>query len=284
MSHAQAEETLFKGAPAIFLRAPDGATATVLLHGAHVVSWVPARGVEQLYLSEMSAIGQPGKAVRGGVPVIFPQFSDRGTLPKHGFARTQCWEKTAARVGEDYAMASLSLRDNEATRALWPHAFEVELSVSVTSHRLDLELEVSNRGEAPFSFTTALHTYLRVKEVEEARLEGLNGYRYTDCTQGGAQKTDTGVFLAIEGETDRVYHNVERPLLLSEQHRSLGIRGENMRDAVVWNPWETGIKAIPDMPASDFRRMLCVEAGVIDQPLSLPPGADWWGRQTLVAL
>jgi glucose-6-phosphate 1-epimerase len=43
--------TEFRGQPALHLRAPDGAQATVLLHGGHLVSWVPAGGEEQLYLS-----------------------------------------------------------------------------------------------------------------------------------------------------------------------------------------------------------------------------------------
>ena len=63
---------LFDGQPAVHLRSPAGAQATVLLHGAHVVSWIPALGEEQLYLSPTSALGGTA-AVRGGVPVIFPQ-------------------------------------------------------------------------------------------------------------------------------------------------------------------------------------------------------------------
>ena len=38
------------GQPAMRLRAPDGAEATVLLHGGHIVSWIPAGDVERLYL------------------------------------------------------------------------------------------------------------------------------------------------------------------------------------------------------------------------------------------
>lgn len=222
--------------------------------------------------------------MRGGVPVIFPQFSNRGPLPKHGFARTATWEKVACRAGEDYAMASLCLRDSEATRAIWPHAFSLELSVSITGHRLDLELEVNNLGDTPFSFTTALHTYIRVKEVEEAHLEGLNGHTYTDFMANQKQLVDTGVFLAIEQETDRVYRDVNRPLLLREARGAVGIHAENMNDVIVWNPWETGIKNFTDMPPTDFRRMLCVEAGAVDTPVSLEPQASWWGRQTLVAM
>ena len=54
--------TTFRGQPALRLRAPDGAEATVLVHGAHVVSWVPAGGEEQLYLSPTAQYGQIGRA------------------------------------------------------------------------------------------------------------------------------------------------------------------------------------------------------------------------------
>ena len=77
---ASAKKTEFNGHPAVALQSSDGARATILLHGAHLVSWVPAGGQEQIYLSPTSAYGE-GQAVRGGVPVIFPQFSTRGTLP-----------------------------------------------------------------------------------------------------------------------------------------------------------------------------------------------------------
>ena len=39
---ARALLTEFNGHPAVALRAPDGARATVLLHGGHLVSWIPA--------------------------------------------------------------------------------------------------------------------------------------------------------------------------------------------------------------------------------------------------
>ena len=83
----------FLGQPAVTLATAGGDRATVLLHGAQVVSWIPAGGSERLYLSERSRYGD-GKGVRGGVPVVFPQFNRRGpdfSLPKHGFVRTRAW-------------------------------------------------------------------------------------------------------------------------------------------------------------------------------------------------
>ncbi len=282
MSKAFANEIEFHGLPAIHLRAPDGAEAIILQHGAHLVSWKPAGGEERLYLSE-AAIYEDGKPVRGGVPICFPQFGKTGPLPQHGFARDRSWRVHAARAGEDFAMAVLRLNDDEATRAMWPHAFQLEFSVSITANRLDMELEVENTGDTAFSFAAALHTYMRVKEVEEVQLQGLRGQRYRDLLTG-EEREDSGTFVAIERETTRLYFETENPLLLREDRRSLGINAENMPDTVVWNPWEATCATIPDMPPAGFRRMLCVEAGAIEKPVTLQPADCWWGRQSLAAL
>ncbi|MFM2053126.1 MAG: hypothetical protein RL456_1163, partial [Pseudomonadota bacterium] len=119
----------FDGQPAVRLRAPSGAQTTILLHGAHVVSWIPAGQEEQLYLSPTTKYGD-GAAVRGGVPVIFPQFNQQGPLPKHGFVRNRAWQLETAEVRGEHAFAVLTLRDDAATRAIWPHAFTLELTVS----------------------------------------------------------------------------------------------------------------------------------------------------------
>lgn len=274
----------FNGQPAVRLRAPDGAQATVLLHGAQVVSWTPAGGDERLYLSPTANYAD-GQAVRGGVPVIFPQFERRGPLPRHGFARTRRWSLERADTGRDDAIAVLRLCDDDASRTIWPHAFCVELTVAVGGNRLDIELEVEHRGAPdaePFSFTAALHTYLRVREVEEARLEGLRGLHYHDSTHG-VESTQEGHALTVEAEVDRIYFDATRPLRLQEPHRALRIEAQQLPDVVVWNPWQDKARALPDLPPLDFRRMLCVEAAAIGQPVVLAPGEQWWGRQTLVA-
>ena len=83
---------------------------------------------------------------------------------------------------------------------------------------------------------------------------------------------------------DRIYSGVQRPLLLREPQQSLGINIEGFPDVVVWNPWEHKCAALPDMAASDFRRMLCVEAAQARRPQELEAGERWHGRQSLVVL
>ena len=99
-----AESTTFRDTPCIRLHS-DGATALVALHGAHVLSWQPADGRERLFLSDR-AVFDGQAAIRGGIPVVFPQFAERGPLRKHGFARTAPW--TFRGVNEDAALFELA--------------------------------------------------------------------------------------------------------------------------------------------------------------------------------
>ena len=106
------EYTSFHGQPAVEFQLPQGDRARVLLHGAHLVSWRTADEVEHLYLSpESEWDGQ--HAVRGGVPICFPQFNQRGPLIKHGFVRNLPWQ-----VAElDGGCVTMVLRDGPLTRA-----------------------------------------------------------------------------------------------------------------------------------------------------------------------
>lgn len=277
------ETTDFHGQPALRLVTAAGARAIVSLHGAQVLSWIPPGGEERLYLSPLARF-DGSAAIRGGVPVCFPQFAGLGPLPHHGFARTAAWSVVTERSGKDFALVTLALSDSDATRALWPHPFRAELGILIEDSRLDLELEVENTGSETLEFTAALHTYLAVREVEQSRLEGLHGYDYRDKVDADRIRRDSGDVLLIEAETDRLYQDVERPLLLREYDRSLGINADGFPDVVVWNPWVERSAALPDLPANGFRHMLCVEAAAAHRPVRLDAGESWWGRQTLVAL
>lgn len=271
----------FNGQPAVHLRSPDGAQATVLLHGGHVLSWIPAGAEEQLYLSPTTALGD-GAAVRGGVPVIFPQFNMRGDLPvKHGFARNRAWTLEQAQVRGQHAFAVLSLEDDEASRAIWPQAFRLEMTVSVDAGRLDMELAVINRGEVAFDCAAALHTYLGVGDVRRAQLEGLMGQRYLDSVTGETREQWVDV-VTIAQELDRIYWNAPDQLLLREPGRRLTIASQGFEDVVVWNPGPEKCAALPDMPADGWLDMLCVEAAQIGTPIHLAPGEEWAGMQTLI--
>lgn len=267
------------GMDAIELLAPDGGRALVLLQGGQVLSWQPAGAAEQLYCSP-AAMFAPGKAVRGGIPVCFPQFGGLGALPAHGFARTQSWRLLMAEQGADDALCALRLEDNEATRKVWPHAFALELTVRIAGRRMDIELACENTGTDAFEFTAALHTYLRLDDLVDARLHGLQGLSYLDKLSGKSE-VEMQDALRVNAEMDRVYAHASRALLLREPKRALRIEQEEFADVVVWNPWGDRCAALSDMPDDDYHQMLCVEAARINRPIKLEPGEEWAGRQIL---
>jgi len=272
----------FNGLPAVRLQAPDGAQATVLLQGGQVLSWQAARGGEQLYLSP-DARFSAGQAVRGGVPVVFPQFEQRGpdrSLPRHGFARTQPWQLDSERQSSAHAQATFALSDNEATRAMWNHGFLLELTVSIGGPELELELFVQNTGTTAWPFAAALHTYLAIAELDKVRLTGLAGLRYLDAARGDQEEVEDRPELRVYGEMDRIYRRAGA-LSLREGDRQLLISHENLPDAVIWNPGASKAAQLPDFPAQGWRQMLCVEAARISQPKTLAPGEEWAGRQSL---
>ncbi|MDM4768109.1 D-hexose-6-phosphate mutarotase [Pelomonas sp. SE-A7] len=277
--------TRHQGLDALELRAPDGAAATLLLHGAHLVSWKPAGAGEQLYLSPKSAYAT-GQAIRGGVPVIFPQFAGRGSGTRHGFARTKPWQLVSAEIGKDDAMAVLRLQDDEATRLVWPHRFEAELCVRVAGRSLEIELACENRGEAELDFTAALHTYLGLGRLLDASVRGLSGLHYWDALTGTEERQRVDLLLP-EPPLDRIYYGVAQDLTLQEQpagrpSRRVWVRQQGFADAVVWNPGPEACAQLADMPADGWQQMLCVEAAAIERPVRLAPGETWAGMQTLV--
>jgi glucose-6-phosphate 1-epimerase len=271
----------FNGHPAVALKSPDGARATLLLHGGHLVSWIPAGGDEQLYLSPTSRYGE-GASVRGGVPVIFPQFAARGTLPRHGLLRTRTWALDESTTRGRHSQAVLRFAASDETRQLWPHEFLAELTVGIGGRQIDIELAVTNTGDAPFEFTAALHTYLRTNDVLKAQLEGLQTIKYEDSLTGQWQQ-QWGDVTQVVGPIDRIYAGLARELTLRELGRRLTIAHSNFPDAVVWNPGAEGAAQLSDMPAGDWKHMLCVEAARVIEPAVLEPGEEWVGMQTLVA-
>ena len=265
--------------PALRLDLSDGGSATVTDYGAHVVSWQPVPGDERLFMSE-TAVLDGTKPVRGGVPVIFPQFGAFGTGVRHGFARTVSWTPEERRSGQDYATATWVLTPDDSALSV---PARVEMTVSLGPRRLDLELHVAHDGTASFSFTAALHTYLRVDDIASASLLGLQDCAYRDQTDEGRMKRQEERHLRIDREIDRIYAEAPAKLELIAGGRSTHVLQDGFTDVVIWNPWIERSRAFPDLPADGFRRFLCVEAATVLEPVRLADGETWTGRQTLIA-
>jgi glucose-6-phosphate 1-epimerase len=236
-------------------------TGEIYLHGAHLTSWRPAGGEEVIFLSQRSQF-EPGKAIRGGIPVCFPWFRNKVDDPKapsHGFVRTKDWKLDEVEMRGDGVMVSLSTTSDEGTKAWWPHDFHL-LHRLILGTALTQELVVSNTGTTPLRFEEALHTYYRVGGAEAIRISGLDGVTYLDNTDANREKRQVGD-IVFTAQTDSAYmdttHSVEiaDPIL----RRRLRLTKQNSRSTVVWNPWSTGAQSLADL-GDEWRSMACVEA------------------------
>ncbi|NNG23020.1 aldose epimerase family protein [Telluria aromaticivorans] len=247
--------------PAIRLCAPDGAEATVTLYGAHLVSWKGADGKERLFCSAKSAL-DASRAIRGGVPVIFPQFAEQGSGMRHGFARVSNWrlEDSGLEDGAAWASFGLALGDLPTTIAdAWPHQFMLCLRVAVRDNTLAMELTVRNLGAAPFPFAAALHTYHLVPDVCEVRIEGVSSDE-----------------ISMVEKLDKIYPGVSGRATMATSEGSMVIEQTGFTDAVVWNPGQVDAAALSDMENDEYKRFVCIEPALLD-PFMLEPGEAWTG-------
>jgi len=272
----------FRGQPAFRLTAPDGASCTVALHGGHLLSWITPDGIERLYLSPQSVFDGRA-AIRGGVPICWPQFNQRGPLAKHGFARNVPWQAEAFDPAAPSRVA-MRLDADAATRALWPHAFGLRLEATLGADSLRIVLDVHNTDATAWSFTGALHSYLRVDDIGQARLEGLQGARRWDAVRD-LHLTESEAALAFDAEFDSVYAAPAAALRLVQPSGTLEIaQSASCTETVVWNPGPVLAARLADLPDDGHRHMLCVEAAAIDTPAQLAPGERWQGWQQLTVL
>ena len=255
------------------------AGAEIYVHGAHVTHWQPrAAGAPVLFLSSRAAFA-PGKAIRGGVPLIFPWFGPHATdrtKPMHGFARARAWRLLGAEPVPDGTVAvELGLDDDASTRALWPHAFSARYRVSV-GDTLAMSLDVVNTGGAPFTFEAALHTYLAVGDVRTASVTGLENTAFIDKVDAMTRKRASTEPLRLTGETDRVFLGTQARCVVHDPalRRRLAVDKTGSASTVVWNPWSAKAAEIGDLEPEDWRRMLCVEtANAADDAVTLAAGA-----------
>ena len=154
-----------------------------------LVTLVPERGGivtrlrvgarELLYLDE-ATLRDPGKNVRGGIPLLFPapgrlerdhfaRAGHSGAMKQHGFARDQPFQ-ARAHADPDAARATMTLASNDATRAMYPWDFRLTLVVALRGASLRLDLTVENTGSETMPFGFGIHPYFRVSDKAGLRI------------------------------------------------------------------------------------------------------------------
>ena len=233
------------------------------LYGGHVTRFEKRGEPPLLFLSEKSLFTR-GKAIRGGIPLIFPWFGAHATdskKPQHGFARTSEWTVVASTA--DRIVLRLEVESIVST-----------LTVAI-GDRLALTFEVENKSAEDFRFEAALHTYLTVGDVRQVQVTGLEGTTYIDKTDGFKRKQQDGP-VKIEKETDSVYINTPATCVLEDPvlKRRITVEKTGSLSTVIWNPHVEKAKAFADFGDDEWQRMICIETcNAADNAVTLAPGA-----------
>jgi len=253
------------------------AKGEMFLHGAQVTSWIPAGYNEVLFVSSKSR-WQEGQAIRGGIPICFPWFrakADDPHAPAHGFVRTKMWQLESIVQNKGGVTVSMFTESDEQTRRWLPAEFRLLHRVTFGSE-LSLELVCRNTGTTVLRFEGALHTYNRVADVSQARLQGLDNVHFLDNTDSNKEKTQRGD-VVIAAQTDSAYLNTQSAvdLLDPKSQRRIRLRKANSLTTVVWNPWREGAAGLRDLGDAEWTQFLCVEASnILEAAVNLAPDEE----------
>ncbi|CAL1376984.1 unnamed protein product [Linum trigynum] len=281
------------GLDKVILREVRGQSAEVYLNGGQVTSWKNEYGEELLFLSS-KAVFKPPTAIRGGIPISFPQFGMHGSLEQHGFARNTVWTidkdpPPFPTVSSNKAFIDLILKPSEDDPKSWPHRFEFRIRITLGPGgdlMLTSRIRNTNTDGKPFTFTFAYNNYFYLTDISEVRIEGLETLDYLDNLNSRDRVTEQGDAITFESEVDKVYLKTPTKIAIldHERKRTYVLRKDGLPDAVVWNPWDKRAKAIVDLGDEEYKHMLMVGAACVEKPITLKPGEEWKGRQELSAV
>jgi glucose-6-phosphate 1-epimerase len=254
----------------------DGITGELYLQGAHLTAWQPTGERPVLFTSPNSAFA-PGRAIRGGIPIVFPWFGanrHEPAAPQHGFARTAPWRLDGVDpAGRESLTLPLAICDGDVGSPVWPEPFRAIYTVTF-AQTLSLRLAVQNRATRPIIFEEALHAYFAISNISTTAISGLAGTTYIDKTDAARRKEQTAELVTITAETDRVYLDTPGRCAIEDRgwRRRVVIEKVGAASTVVWNPWAEKAAAMVDLGDPAWRGMVCVESGnIADNEVRLAP-------------
>ena len=172
----------------------SGASCKIHGFGATVISYKTSAGRECLFLSRDAKL-DGSKAIRGGIPLVFPQFGQPDkSMPQHGFLRNNLWcaDKSSAYDNKDSAGISYTFRLNDAKNGRggkWDENTDLDVvcvySVKIEAEKMTTSLEIKNTSSKHFNFQTLQHTYYLVEgnaalDASQCYVKGLEGYAVVD--------------------------------------------------------------------------------------------------------
>lgn len=215
-----------------------------------------------LYCSSLQSV--PGQPVRGGVPVLFPQFANKGPLPKHGFVRNLVWEvqRTWQTSSESGVIYALDL--DEQTVHVWPNKASLKLEISASSRQLFMRLVVTNKGTNTLEWTGGLHPYWWLPNLLDTKVVGL-----------GAEHQNELIF--DENGIEQIFSNKNTVTLMRGKDSAIELQASGFDEWMVWSPGQVGAKLLTDMPGEDWQHFVCIEPVCVTNPVKLEAGESFEG-------
>jgi glucose-6-phosphate 1-epimerase len=115
-------------------------------------------------------------------------------------------------------------------------------------------------------FEQALHTYLRVGDIHQVSVDGLEACAYVDKV-GEVTEKETGKPIRFTEETDCVYKNTTSECVLhdSQLARQISVSKLGSASTVIWNPWIEKSRRMPDFGDDEWNEMVCIETANVGQ-------------------
>ena len=282
----------------VITHSKSGATVQVHPFGATICSFKTSKQRELLFLSRDAKL-DGSKAIRGGIPLVFPQFGQPDkSMPQHGFLRTNAWhvDESSKYDTDEAAGMDLILMLDEVVHSrggTWDVGTEYDckivLSIKVEPSQMTNVLTISNTAGIEFPFQTLFHTYYNVNgqalDKDACNVTGLEGYHCSDKITNedyvlGADPVH------IDCNVDRVYtppagKDVVDVVIATgigtkvQLIASGTVDGVNVPvSAVVWNPHKVKAEEMSDFGNDQYVDMICVEPGLLSDLPTLKGGKE----------
>eukprot|EP00956_Cyclotella_meneghiniana_P029054 scaffold69317_cov77-Cyclotella_meneghiniana.AAC.2 len=226
------------------------------------------------------------KAIRGGIPLCFPQFGQPDkSYPQHGFLRNNYW-----------SIVNGSKFDNEEGAGI-----SLELYLKDVVNARGGKWDVGTNLDCKCTFMVLLHTYYLVAEKKAldgsvCNVKGLEGYTVSDKISGQDYILGSDPITIPEQIIDRVYSPPEGKVDLevtvaAGPTNTISLKASGQVDGqqvpisgVVWNPHEINAKKMGDFGDDQYNEMICVEPGMLSNVPMLQGGKSASCTQVMTCL
>jgi glucose-6-phosphate 1-epimerase len=239
--------------------------------GAQILN-AQIKGVDLFYLSPLHNLNSK-TSIRGGVPILFPQFGEIGKYKKHGFVRDLNWRL----INEVNNFSKYSVEYEciieENSDYLWENRAKLNLFANCYENLFIIKLQIKNIGNNKFNFTGGLHPYFRISSRRAIRIMGLERCQFRDTYPEIEEVFDLNNDTLIE----RLYLDNKKITFFNGLY-NFTLKSNGFENWMIWNPGKIGAELISDLPNGDWDKFLCIEPIIKETPYLLNPNQEFTGE------